>query len=104
MSTSRQAGAATPGFVYMIREREFVLQDMSRCKCKIGRARDFLTRSGHYPRGSEILVVLPCDSMLDTENAIKAAMCEAGFRWLGKAQPRPKAAKVRRDRKRDIRG
>ena len=48
--------------------------------CKIGRACDFVTRSGHYPRGSEILVVLPCDSMLDTENAIKAAMCEAGFR------------------------
>jgi len=71
----------SPGCVYMLIEREFVrLQDTSRCMCKIGRAGDFLTRSGQYPRGSKVLVVLPCDCMLDTENAIKAAMCNAGFR------------------------
>ena len=75
-----EKASQTPGWVYMIREREFTAQEPTHTKCKIGRTRGFTSRSQSYPRNSEVVVVLPCDSMLDAENAIKRAFDSQGFR------------------------
>jgi hypothetical protein len=69
--------AETRGFIYVLREREFIRLDEP--VYKVGRSCDYARRANDYPSGSEVISVSAVSDMFVAETELKAR-CEQEFR------------------------
>lgn len=62
----------TPGYIYLIVEREFVKSKEN--VAKVGRTNDIMRRFKQYPKGSKLVLAMYCDNQIETENEVLKLM------------------------------
>ena len=68
----------TPGYIYVIVEREFVRSGEP--VVKVGRTSNVVRRIAEYPKGSKLLFCMYCDSLLETEAEVLRLLDKAFLR------------------------
>ena len=64
----KMSDVLTPGYIYVLVEREFVRSGEP--IVKVGRTRDVVRRLAQYPKGSKLLFSMYCDSLVATETEV----------------------------------